>query len=154
MNIPTWMENTLAGVLLTVLIGFIWKIFDNFSARQKTEAGVGTQVLEQLAERDAHIKRTEDRNDELYERNKKLTDDYTGLMREMVSQAANFTNLLTAERDTARKEIHDSFVQVHEKLRVSDEQGKKCEEAHQECSARLGALERLIAATALPVKVL
>lgn len=147
MDIPTWAENGLAGVLLTMLIIFIKNTLQNVSDKQKADKGVDTRVLEQLAERDKYVEKVENRNDELYERNKKLTDEMNQLMRDTIKASMDQSTLIMQVQENARKETKDAIVRVHEKVDGVETELKLCRADHQECTARVAGLERIVLKT-------
>lgn len=132
--LPPWLEYTVTGTLVLGMLWLMLSLLDSYRKRQATDLGVDKRVLQQLDERNQYVGKLESRNDQLYERNIELTNNYTSTMEDVIKRAHDFK---------------DSIVRVHTVLQEVKDQCDRVEKGYSTLNTRVEANERMIAAVAV-----
>lgn len=125
-------------VALGLVLWFVRALLGVYVKRQEANA-TGEGSLSQQLQRQL---------DDLYTRNKELTDRYHAAMQDALKLATTHGQEVMRAVAEVRKENHDAIVRVHAKLEQAQSELEDCRRRHEECDDRVAALERRVATVA------
>ncbi len=124
-----------AGVMALALVLWFLKGVLNAYTKRLENGAQGEGTLAQALQSQLN---------DLYERNKQLTDRYDAAMQKSLSLSITHGQEMMAAVNDVRREYHEGMIRVHTILDETKRDLQLCQVRHEECDERVAALEAKI----------